>query len=104
MAQTLTLISTIYPLNHLDRFGLATESNSDKFDGYMYGEVESHCYCEKSIALASGVGTSEKLQARIFLEVTYLDDFEQRYPNYEVWKIFDLNANGFPNLPDDLGI
>jgi hypothetical protein len=37
-------------------------------------------------------------------QVTYLDDFEQRYPNYEGSKTFDLSANGFPNLLDDLGI
>ncbi len=34
------------PINHLDRFGLATESTQRSgVEEYMYGEVEPHCYC-----------------------------------------------------------
>jgi RHS repeat-associated protein len=91
------------PLNHLDRFGLATESNSDKFDGYMYGEVESHCYCEKHRTCKRG-GDIGKTAGSHLPQITYLDDFEQMHPDYESSKTFDLSANGFPNLPNDLGI
>ena len=91
------------PLNHLDRFGLATESNSDKFDGYMYGEVESHCYCEKHRTCKRG-GDIGKTAGSHLPQITYLNDFEQIYPDYESSKTFDLSANGFPNLPNDLGI
>lgn len=92
------------PLNHLDRFGLTTESNSeDQFDGYMYGEVESHCYCEKHRTCKRG-GDIGKTAGFSLPKITYLDDFEQMYPDYEGSKTFDLSANGFPNLPNDLGI
>lgn len=91
------------PLNHLDRFGLATESISDKFDGYMYGEVESHCYCEKHRTCKRG-GDIGKTASSSLPKVTYDDDFEKMYPDYEPSKIYDLSADGLPNLPNDLGI
>jgi RHS repeat-associated protein len=92
------------PLNHLDRFGLATESNSqNKFEEYMYGEVESHCYCEKHRTCKRG-GDIGKTAGSHLPQIIYLDDFEQIYPDYESSKTFDLSANGFPNLPNDLGV
>lgn len=36
------------PLTHFDRLGLATENyQNPAFQDYFYGEVESHCYCER---------------------------------------------------------
>ena len=64
------------PLNHLDRFGLATESNSDKFDEYMYGEVESHCYCEKHRTCKRG-GDIGKTAGSHLPKVTHNYTFEK---------------------------
>lgn len=37
------------PLNYLDRFGLATETNSkNKFEEYYFGEMESHCFLREA--------------------------------------------------------
>jgi len=102
------------PLNHLDRFGLATESNSDKFDGYMYGEVESHCYCEKHRTCKRG-GDIGKTAGSHLPKVTHNYYFEKYYKDYRSEDLFikdcyddstcyDLSANGLLNLPNDLGI
>lgn len=101
-------------LNHLDRFGLATESNSDKFDEYMYGEVESHCYCEKHRTCKRG-GDIGKTAGSYLPKVTHNYTFEKihkdYYSNHLVIKdyydnstYYDLSADGLPNLPNDLGI
>jgi len=37
-----------YPLHYLDRFGLNSENrHSEEFEDYFYGEVETHCFCER---------------------------------------------------------
>ena len=103
------------PLNHLDRFGLATESNSqNKFEKYMYGEVESHCYCEKHRTCKRG-GDIGKTAGSHLPKVTHNDTFEKHCKDYRSEDLFikdcyddsicyDLSANGLPNLPNDLGI
>lgn len=100
------------PLNHLDRFGLVTESNSDKFDGYMYGEVESHCYCEKHRTCKRG-GDIGKTAGSHLPKVTHNYIFEKihkdYYSNHLVIKDYYDNStyydlDGLSSLPNDLGI
>jgi RHS repeat-associated protein len=103
------------PLNHLDRFGLATESNSqNKFEEYLYGEVESHCYCEKHRTCKRG-GDIGKTAGSHLPKVTHNYYFEKYYKDYRSEELFikdcyddstcyDLSTNGLQNLPNDLGI
>lgn len=102
------------PLNHFDRFGLATESILEKFEGYMFGEVESHCYCEKHRTCKRG-GDIGKTTGSHLPKVVYDYYFEEYYKDYRSENLFikdcyddsrcyDLSANGLPNLPNDLGI
>ncbi len=103
------------PLNHLDRFGLATESNSqNKFEEYMFGEVESHCYCEKHRTCKRG-GDIGKTAGSHLPKVSHNYRFEKQYKDYHSEDLFikncyddstcyDLSAENLPNLPNDLGI
>ena len=92
------------PLGYLDRFGLATEANSkNKFEEYFYGEVEKHCYCEKHRTCKRG-GDIRRTVHSSLPTVSYCDDFEKAYPNYERSKTFDLSDDGLPSLPENLGI
>ncbi len=91
------------PLNYLDRFGLATESNSqEKFEDYFYGEVETHCYCEKHRTCKRG-GDIGKTVSSSQPKITYYN-FEKMFPTYEPSTTFDLSYIELPNLPGGLGI
>jgi RHS repeat-associated protein len=98
------------PLNHLDRFGLETESNSEKkFDEYYYGEVESHCYCEKHCTCKRG-GDIGKTTGPNLPKITYDDNKDYHSEDlsikdfYDDSTCYDLSGDGLPNLPNDLGI
>lgn len=103
------------PLNHLDRFGLATEANSqNKFEEYYYGEVESHCYCETHRTCKRG-GDIGKTAGSSLPKITYNNYFEKFYKDYRSEDLsingcydnstcYDLSGDGLPNLPNDLGI
>lgn len=103
------------PLNHLDRFGLATESNSqNQFEKYMYGEFESHCFCERHRTCKRG-GDIGKTVGSHLPKVTHNYYFEKYNKDYRSADLFikdcydnstcyDLSADGLPNLPNDLGI
>ncbi|WP_042282548.1 RHS repeat-associated core domain-containing protein [Candidatus Protochlamydia sp. R18] len=102
------------PLNHLDRFGLATENSQNKFEGYFYGEVESHCYCEKHRTCKRG-GDIGKTAGSSVPTITYDNYFEKFHKDYRSEDLFikdcydysicyDLSGNGAPNLPNDLEI
>ena len=103
------------PLNHLDRFGLASESNAqNKLEGYMYGEVESHCYCEKHRTCKRG-GDIGKTAGSHLPTVTNNYYFEKCYKDYSSQELFikDCYDNSIcyktqrdcvPSLPNDLGI
>lgn len=103
------------PLNHFDRFGLATESNSqNKFEGYMYGEYESHCYCERHRDCKRG-GDIGKTPGSHLPKITYDDNFEKlnkdfHYQDqhikdyYDNSSCYDLSEDGLPDLPNDLEI
>jgi len=103
------------PLNHLDRFGLATEANSqNKFEGYFYGEVESHCYCEKHRTCKRG-GDIGITASSSLPKITYNDYFEKYFKDFHSQDLFikdcypnstcyDLSGDGLPNLPNDMGI
>lgn len=103
------------PLNNLDRFGLATESNSqNKFEKYMYGEVESHCYCEKHRTCKRG-GDIGKTVSSHLPQIRHNYKFEEQNKDYRSEDLFikdcyensicyDLSENGLPNLPNNLGI
>ncbi len=100
-------------VNSFDRFGLATEANSEnKFAGYFYGEVESHCYCEKHRTCKRG-GDIGKTSAASLPTITYNDYFEKFYKNYYSRDIFIkdyynnsscYDLDGTLNLPNGLGI
>lgn len=108
------------PLNYLDRFGLITEQNSqNKFDGYMYGEFETHCHCEKHRTCKRGgdIGITSGPQLP---KIRYSDHFEEFYSNYtsedKFWetvdlyekfrpyfersKLYSLSDQGLPELTD----
>lgn len=102
------------PLNHLDRFGLATESAQNKLEGYFYNEVESHCFCEKHRTCKRGGDIAKTANAGL-PKITYDDYFETFYKDYRSQDLFikdfyqdsrcyDLSGDGLPNLPNDLGI
>ena len=80
----------------------------------MYGEVESHCYCEKHRTCKRG-GDIGKTAGSHLPKVTHNYYFEKYYKDYRSEDLFikdcyddstcyDLSANGLPNLPNDLGI
>lgn len=103
------------PVNHFDRFGLATETNVfDKFLGYMFGEFETHCYCEKHRTCKRGGDIGKTANAEL---PTIVHDYhfekihKNRYTSYKVDEdyydnstCYDLSVNGLPNLPNDLEI
>lgn len=103
------------PLNQLDRFGLATESNSqNRFEEYMYGEFESHCYCEKHRTCKRG-GEIGQTAGSHLPKVSYNYHFEKHYKDYRSEDLFikdcydnstcyDLSIDGLPNLTNDLRI
>lgn len=92
------------PLNHIDRFGLSTESPILKqFQDYFFGEVESHCYCETHRTCKRG-GDIGKTVASALPKITYYDNFEKYHPNYPPSRIYNLSADKLPNLPPNLGI
>ena len=91
------------PINHFDRLGLATENNNpDGFDDYFYGEDEKQCYCEKNRKYKRG-GDLHKTNHSYLPTIIYCDDFEERYPEHEKSKMFDLSDLGLPD-PLDGGI
>jgi hypothetical protein len=108
------------PLSYLDRFGLSSEANpQNKLDGYLYGEVESHCFCEKHRTCKRG-GDIGKTTSSMLPKITYCDGFEACYSHYkseeEFWathdlydefrpfyersKTYDLSNQGLPELLD----
>lgn len=103
------------PINFQDRFGLATEPNTtNKFHEYFYGEVETHCYCERHRNCKRGgdIGKTDNLGLP---RITYCDFFEKFYKGlrtddstvkdfYNNSYFFDLRSEGLPNLPNGLGI
>ena len=103
------------PLNHLDRFGLATEANSqNKLEGYFYGEVEAHCHCESHRTCKRG-GDIGKTTGSHLPKISYCDYFEDFYRHYrdesivinnfyEASTYYDLKAEAAPDLPNDMGI
>lgn len=101
------------PSNHHDPFGLATESNSqNKFEEYMYGEVESHCYCEKHRTCKRG-GDIGKTAGSHLPKVVHNYTFDKIHKNYYsnhlvIEDYYDdsicYDLDGLPNLPNDLGI
>lgn len=103
------------PLNNLDRFGLATETNSqNKFAQYFFGEVESHCYCEKHRTCKRG-GDLIRTAGLSLPKIIYCDYFEKFYKDYRSEDLFiqdcydnstcyDLSEDGLPDLLNDLGI
>jgi RHS repeat-associated protein len=79
------------PLSHLDRFGLVTESLAAKiFGSYFFGEVESHCFCEKHRTCKRGGDIGPELRSG-FPKIRYCTYFEQMYPKYERSKRYDLS-------------
>ncbi len=103
------------PLSHFDRFGLATESNQqNKFEEYMYGEVEAHCFCEKHRTCKRGgdIGKTAGTHLPKVRHNYYFEKLCKDYRNedlfvkdcYDNSMCYDLNADGFQNLPNDLGI
>jgi len=105
------------PLGYLDRYGLAAEpKTSNKFEQYMFGEYESHCYCESHRQCKRG-GDIGKTVGTYLPKVTYNDDFDafsrhvQVAPHgiliknfYEASSRYDLTGEGLPDLPNNLGI
>ncbi len=103
------------PLSHLDRFGLTTESNAqNKFEEYFYGEVETHCYCEKHRTCKRG-GDIWQTTGSSLPKITSDAYFEKFYKDYRSENLFikncyddstcyDLSREGAPNLSNDLGI
>lgn len=95
------------PLNHLDRFGLSTESLSqDKFNNYFYGTTHSTCVCGKlchchysNMGINLGTTTSSYLPT-----ISYHARFEEIFSEYQPSKNYDLSDLGLPELPDDLRI
>lgn len=97
------------PVNHKDRFGLATESLFfDKVDnGYFYGEVETHCFCEKHRTCKRG-GDIGKTATSSLPKIAYNTEFEdqntqyesQFRPEYDHSRLYSLSDQGLPELPN----
>lgn len=117
------------PIGNQDRFGLATEDNSPSaFEGYMFGNVETHCYCERHRTCKRGGDIWTTIGSRL-PTVSYCDSFESwvaatdslfsdyMYPSWlphmsEKYQkmenpfsaTYDLSDEGAPELSDGLGI
>ena len=108
------------PFHYLDRFGLSSEpTDQNKFGDYFYGEVESHCFCEKHRTCKRG-GDLDTTSSSTLPTITYHDRFEETFSNHrseeEFWetehlydsfrpyyersKTYDLSAHGLPDLPN----
>ena len=81
------------PLNCSDPFGLESQANEEEF----YGEVENHCFCERHRTCKRG-GDIGKTNGSDLPKITYCDDFEQMYPQYEPSKIYDLGLKESENI------
>lgn len=102
------------PLSYFDRFGLASEPISEiPPKGYLYGEVETHCYCERHRTCKRG-GDIGKTRFVHLPTITYDDYFEKFYKDYRNEDVFikdafdnamcyDLNSFNAPNPPAELG-
>ena len=86
------------PINHFDRFGLSTETQSPKFDQYFYGEVEKHCFCEKHRTCKRGGQLQETATSRL-PRVRHCANFESLHSkdNEGYSRLFDL---GLPESED----
>ena len=102
------------PINAFDRFGLSTETESNQFDDYFSGEVETHCYCEKHRTCKRGGDIGKTVSSQL-PRITYCNNFEQLHKDYRSEDLFiedfydnsscyDLSDEGLPDLPNDLGI
>lgn len=103
------------PIGHFDRFGLTTESDSQNtFEKYMFGEFETHCYCERHRTCKRG-GDIGKTAGVHLPKITYNDYFEKYYRDYRDQELYikdcyenstcyTLSEDGAPDLPNDLGI
>lgn len=103
------------PLNHLDRFGLATEASSNnKFDDYFNGEVETPWACPSHRTSKRG-GEIGKTAGSSLPKIAYDDDFEKHFKDYDSHDLFIkdyyddsayyvLSGDGLLDLPKDLGI
>lgn len=104
------------PLNHIDRFGLATESHIlSKFTKYFYGEVEVHCYCETHRTCKRGGDLKDIAASSTLPKIIYDDFFEKFHKDYRSKDLvikdfyalstcFDLSEEGLPELPNGLGV
>lgn len=110
------------PINSVDRFGLASETQSTtKFEGYFFNEYESHCYCEKHRTCKRGGDIGQTVSTSL-PRIRYCESYEDYHSFYksdeDFWaaqahgdddfhyqfdrsKLFDL---GLSELPDELGI
>lgn len=83
------------PTNHIDRFGLATEPPPQKkLEDYMYGEYETHCFCEKHRTCKRG-GDIGKTVASLLPKVRYCDEFENRHMNHKSKEDFWAHVDSF---------
>ncbi len=82
------------PLHYLDRFGFNSENrNSQEFDDYFYGEVESHCFCERHRTCKRGGDLGQMLTyGRDDDLILFADHFEDSFENKS--RLYDLSAEG----------
>lgn len=88
------------PLNAFDRFGLATEVAYPN-ESYMYGEVETHCYCEKHRTCKRGGDIGKQVNG--YPTISHCACFEKMYPDYERSRLVELRTEKGP-LPENMGI
>ena len=92
------------PVNALDRFGLATESNGQKRpEKYLYGEIEPHCFCETHRCCRTG-GDAGATCGSNLPKIWFCHHFEEGSPATERSRPYDLRNLTLPELPPDLGI
>lgn len=105
------------PLNHFDRFGLATESNTkNTYTVISYSEAKpnNNCFFDEQRIRKRG-GDIGKTAGSHLPKVTHDYFFEKFYKDYRSLDVFikdfydnsscyDLGNDGLPNLPNDLGI
>lgn len=103
------------PLSYCDRFGLASEALTEsEVEGYQFGELETHCYCEEHRCCKRG-GDIGKTTEEALPKVVYDDNFEQLYKNsyrrtgvvldhYRGSTCYDLSSDGLPELAQDMAI
>jgi len=89
------------PLRYLDRLGFAAEEKpTNQFEDYFYGEVESHCFCEKHRTCKRG-GDIGQTASPALPKITYDDCFEGVFcchaGSHPRSYIYDLNR---PELSD----